>query len=221
MHSVADSTTEKRPSAAPAWRKWGVIGGGLLLGLLLGVMAISWIGGRPLFGPPRFHGTLIQSPQPAPNFTLNSAAGPVSLHDFEDKVVLLYFGYTYCPDVCPATMSELKQAVALLGRRADDVQVMLISVDPQRDTPQQLAEYVSHFHDSFIGVTGNESDLLGVATQFGIYFEKQEGTAASGYLMDHTASVTVIDKRGHIRLLYPFGTSAEDIAADLKYLVRE
>jgi len=144
----------------------------------------------------------------------------VSLNDFRGKVVLLYFGYTYCPDVCPATLVELKQAVAEIGNKADRVQVIMISVDPERDTPAQLQEYVNHFHESFIGLTGTEEEILGITTQYGVFYEKHEGTANSGYLIDHTATVTVIDREGHLRLLYSFNTPSEDIAEDLRYLVR-
>ncbi len=95
----------------------------------------------------------------------------------------------------------------------------MISIDPDRDSPESLAEYVTHFDPSFIGITGSEDEVAAVATQYGIFYEKHEGTAATGYLIDHTASVVVIDPDGYLRLVYPFGTPANDIAEDIRHLV--
>ena len=193
----------------------------LVVGFFIGLVVISSAIGTPIIGGHQFHGTVLRAPEPASNFTFNDANGaPVSLHDFRGKVVMLYFGYTYCPDVCPATLVELKQAVEQIGNKADRVQVIMISVDPERDTPEKIQEYVSYFHESFIGLTGTEEEILGLTTQYGVFFEKHEGSAASGYLIDHTATVTVIDRDGHLRLLYAFDTASEDIADDLEYLVR-
>ena len=196
--------------------KWFFIGFvAMTLGLLIGWAVIRYIG-----APYTYHGTVIQSPQLTPNFSLTGEGGKVvNLRDFRGKAVLLYFGYTFCPDVCPATMVELKEAVEKLGREADDVQVIMISVDPDRDTPEKLAEYVSHFNPSFIGLTGSDDEVGAVATQYGIFYEKHEGTVATGYLIDHTASVVVIDPDGYLRIVYPFGTPGEDIAEDLRHLV--
>lgn len=198
-----------------------IASGGLLLGLVVGAIVLFATGVWHI-GPPQFHGMILQSPQPIANFTLTDAHGnPVSLRDFRGKVVLLYFGYTYCPDVCPATLTELKQAMAQLGKRAGDVQTIMVSVDPERDTPQALQEYVSYFDPSFIGLTGTESEVLAAATPLGVFFEKSEGTAATGYLIDHTATVLVIDRKGYLRLVYPFGTSGEDMATDLRYIIND
>lgn len=202
-------------------RNWLIGLGGLLAGLVMG-FAILWaIGIRP-FGTPTFHGITVQSPERAANFTLTTAGGQkVSLKQFRGKVILLYFGYTFCPDVCPATMTELKQAVNALGRDADKIQVLMISVDPLRDTPEKVDEYVKHFHPSFIGLGGTEDEILAATTPLGIFYEKHDGTPNSGYLVDHTATVTVIDKDGYIRLVYPFDTPGEDMAADLRILIKE
>ncbi len=221
MTSVADSPNPGEKKTSSGLKTWLLIVGGLFAGLFVGLVVISSAIGTPIIGGHQFHGTVIRAPEPANNFTFTDAAGqPVSLRDFRGKVVLLYFGYTFCPDVCPATMSEIKQAVEEIGSKADLVQVIMISVDPERDTPEQIQAYVNHFHESFIGLTGTEEEILGLTTQYGVFFEKHEGSAASGYLIDHTATVTVIDREGHLRLLYPFGTSSEDIADDLRYLVR-
>jgi protein SCO1 len=216
-----ESTPETVYPTSGTNKKWIMLAVGTLVGIVLGLILITWLIGEPILGGPEFHGTELRSPEPAANFTLTTADGvQVSLNQFKGKVVLLYFGYTFCPDVCPATMVELKQAVEALGDQADKVQVIMISVDPLRDTPEFLQEYVTHFHESFIGVTGSEEELLGVTTQYGVFYEKHEGTAVSGYLIDHTASVIVVDREGHLRMIYSFDTPSENIASDLRYLVR-
>ncbi len=172
--------------------------------------------------PHAFHGMVLQSPKPAPDFTLVTEGGKeVSLKDFRGKIVLLYFGYTFCPDVCPTTMRELARAMEILGeKKAQKVQVIMISVDSERDTPEVVAEYARNFYPTFIGVTGTLDQIAQVATMYGIYFKKNEGTAATGYLVDHTATVTVINQEGYIKLIFPYGTPAKDIADDLAYMLR-
>jgi protein SCO1/2 len=190
-----------------------------VIGLALGLVFVAAIA-LPRLRSYTFHGTVLQSSQPAPNFKLTAANGQkVSLKDFKGKVIMLYFGYTFCPDVCPATLSELSGAMEILGTQAKDVQVIMISVDPERDTPEILAEYVTHFYPSFLGVTGAPEEIAEVAAQYGIFYEAHEGTEATGYLVDHTATVMVIDQDGNLKLAFPFGTSAEDIAEDLEHLL--
>ena len=198
-----------------------------VFGVLLGIVFIAVIA-LSRMRPYKFHGTVLQSPQPAPDFALNAANGQtIRLSDFNGKLVMLYFGYTFCPDVCPTSLSKLADAMDILGKQADDVQVIMISVDPARDTPEMLSEYMSFFHPSFIGVTGTPDEIAEVATLYGIYYQAHEGTLATGYLVDHTASVMVIDQDGHLKLVYPYTSpdqdvyiSANDIAADLAYLLK-
>lgn len=170
---------------------------------------------------PTYYGTQWPSPQDAADFTLTSAAGPVSLSDFSDKVVLLYFGYTFCPDVCPATLSDLGQVMRTLGDDAAQIQVIMITVDPERDTPQQLADYVAHFDPTFIGLSGTEAEIAEVAAQYGVFYERHEGTAATGYLIDHTARVFVIDRSGQYWLSFPFGMEREQMQSDLENVLRQ
>ena len=207
--------------AKPFWRnqlfRLGLLGLGI--GISLGALFLLI---RPFLGPTEWHGMEIQSTQPVNNFTLTGPGEqPVSLIDFRGKVVMIYFGYTFCPDVCPATMVELRDAMDILGNRREDVQVLMITVDPERDTPEVLEEYLAHFDESFIGLTGTPEELIAVTAPMGIFFERHEGSAASGYLIDHTATVALLDKDGKLRLIYPFGVTGEEMAADLKYLVRE
>ena len=193
-----------------------VFGGFVGVVVLVGLVVLMGI----LFKPYAFHGMVLQSPQRATNFTLTSHMGqPASLSDFKGQVVLLYFGYTTCPDVCPTTLAELKEARQLLGKRSDEVQVLMVTVDPERDTVPVLADYVTHFDPSFIGLTGTPEEIAEVATYYGVFYEQQESESALGYLVDHTATVMVIDRDGYLRVIYPYGTSAEDMAADLDYML--
>ena len=220
MSSQPDSTPSK---AAPSLNRrglWAVLAAAVLL--VGAVVVWSAINGRLPFGAPAFHGTVIQSPDVVADFTLTSSTGDqLSLSDLRGKVVLLYFGYTFCPDACPTTLNELKKVPPALGDRADEVQVVMVTVDPQRDTPEVLREYLAYFDPSFLGLTGTEEEVLAAATPLGIYFSVHEGSAATGYLVDHTTSVLAIDKDGYLRLLYSFETPGEDIAADMRHLVRQ
>jgi protein SCO1 len=173
------------------------------------------------FRPHTFHGTVIQSPEPSYNFTLTSVDGDVSVNDFRGKIVLLYFGYTFCPDICPGTLANVAQALRNIGPKAEDVQLIMVSLDPERDTPEKLAEYMRHFHPSFIGMTGTKEQLDEVASLYGIYYQKAEGSDATGYLIDHTATLLVLDREGYLKLVFPFGVTADDIADDLKYMLRQ
>ena len=197
-------------------RIWLLAGGGLLLGLLLGWLLIA----RPF--SPTFNGIVMQSPSPVTNFTLTGPEGqPVSLRDFRGKIVILYYGYTFCPDVCPATLTKAAHARQLLGKQADEVQVIMVSLDPQRDTPQTLATYMNYFDPTFIGLTGSGDDIAAATIPLGIYYQVQEHADSDSYLIDHTATTSVIDRHGYLRLVYPFGTTSEEMAADLRRLVRE
>lgn len=192
-----------------------------LIGIAAGLILV--ITGWWLFNqlrPYNFHGTVLQSPDAAPNFTLQGANGDISLSDFHGKMVILYFGYTFCPDVCPASMSAIANALEQIGKKAERVQVMMISVDPERDTPAEVDAYTKHFNPNFVGVTGSPQEVAQVATLYGIYYAKAEGSAASGYLVEHTATLMVIDEKGALKLLLPFGVTAEEIAADLNYMLR-
>lgn len=184
----------------------------VILGLAAGVYFLR---------PHTFHGTVIQSPEPSFDFTLTGIDGDVSLSDFRGKMVLIYFGYTFCPDICPATLANVGQALRDLGTKADDVQVLMVSLDPERDTPEKLAKYVAQFHPSFLGITGSQEELDKVASLYGIFYQKTEGSNATGYLIDHTATLLVLDRDGYLKLVFPFGVTSDEIADDLKYMLRQ
>ena len=192
-----------------------IYGLGAIAILAIVVIAVWWI------RPPEMHGVVLQSPQRLTDFTLDTSTGdPMSLSDFRGKPVLIYFGYTFCPDVCPTTLNDLSNTMEALGKKADDIQVIMVSVDPQRDTPEQLATYLKYFDPRFIGMTGTKDEIDAAATQFGVFYEAHEGTAATGYLVDHTSTVALVDGDGYLREIFSFDTPGEDIAADVAYWLR-
>jgi protein SCO1/2 len=177
---------------------------------------IGWLAGKPAYA---FHGITTEAPQAA-EFALTAQDGArVRLSDFRGKMVLLYFGYTNCPGICPTTLAEINRALTSLGRSAARVQVMMVTVDPERDTPARLATYMPHFNPAFLGLTGTPREVAAVAAKYGIYFKKTEETGRGDYLVDHTSMVIVIDSAGRVRLLFPFGTTVEDMTSDLVHLL--
>lgn len=189
--------------------------------LSVSVVVLGLAAGIYFFRPHTFHGTVIQSPEPSFDFTLTGADGDVSLSDFHGKLVLLYFGYTFCPDICPGTLANVGQALRKLDSKADEVQTIMVSVDPNRDTPDKLAKYVKQFHPSMIGITGAKEQIDEVTSLYGIFYEIKEGSAATGYLIDHTATLLVLDREGYLKLVFPYGVTSDEIADDLKYMLRQ
>jgi protein SCO1/2 len=187
----------------------------LVLLLLAGIALYQWM------MPPQIHGSIIDPPKPMPDFTLQSARGPVSLSDFRGKIVVLYFGYTSCPDVCPTTLASLRQALTDLGDRADQVQVIMVSVDWKRDTPASLASYLGAFRPDYLGLTGDEAQINAVTKAFGIYYKLNEPDASGYYSVEHTATLLVLDRQGQLVLTWPYGQAPDEIASDLGVLVKK
>ena len=157
-------------------------------------------------------------PRPAPEFTLVGSDGSeVTLAEHRGKVVLLTFGFTYCAAVCPTTLATLAQARGLLGDKADAVQVIFVTVDPQRDDAAQMTPYLAAFDPSFIGATGEPAALAEVREAYGVTAVK-EGTGP-GYAMAHTSSIFLIDGAGRLRAMMPFGRDAADFAHDIEILL--
>ena len=195
------------------------VGLGSLLLVLVVTLAVFWFG-----QPASFRGTSYGEPYPpAAPFELTRADGqPFRLADQRGKIVLLFFGYTACPDVCPTTMAEMKLVVDALGDKAESVQVVFISVDPDRDTPQSMQKYVEHFNPSFIGLSGSIDELQPIWDAYGIFRAvNQTESSAMGYIVDHTARVTLVDADGNLRLSYGFQTPVEDIVHDIKILLKK
>ncbi len=168
--------------------------------------------------PPSLAGQLLDPPLPSQDFTLASSTGPVSLGDFRGQVVVLFFGYTHCPDVCPLAMARLARSLRLLGRAAARIQVIMVSVDPDRDTPERMAQYVTAFDSAFVGLTGSTEEVSRVASLYGIFHAR--GEEKENYAVDHTAIVTIIDTAGRIRLLWPTDLTPEQMASDLRFVLR-
>ncbi|MDA8260460.1 MAG: SCO family protein [Betaproteobacteria bacterium] len=154
------------------------------------------------------------------NFRLTDHTGkPRTLADFRGKVVVLFFGYTNCPDVCPTTLSDLAAAMKKLGKDAERVQVLFVTLDPERDTPALLSMYVPSFNPSFLGLYGDLEETTRVAKEFKVFYEKRPGNAPNNYTMDHFAGSYIFDSAGRLRLFVSYGQSADVFAHDIKALL--
>lgn len=156
------------------------------------------------------------------DFSLLDPDGNVrTLADFKGKVVVMFFGYTQCPDVCPTTLTEMQQAMTLLGPQADQVQVLFITVDPERDTAAILKQYVPAFNSHFLGLRpADQVALEKVTKDFKIYYKKVPGSSPGSYTMDHTAGSYAFDSEGRLRLYIKHAQGPETLAQDLKELLR-
>lgn len=144
----------------------------------------------------------------------------VSLADFKGKVVVLFFGFTHCPDACPTTLAELGAVARELGPDAERLQVLMVTVDPQRDTPEILRQYVPAFHPTFLGLHGTPEEIAATAKEFKVHFQKQPLSTA-GYTMDHSAGTLVLDKAGRLRLFGQYGIGAKPLLHDIRLLLAE
>lgn len=159
---------------------------------------------------------------PGGDFTLQSNTGSVNLSDSKGKVRLLYFGYTFCPDVCPTSLSRIGAAFKKLNPdELNQVQGMLISVDPDRDSVEKLADYTKFFHSQIIGVTGTKEQIDEIAKRYDVKYRKAEGSTAAGYLVDHTAYIFVLDKEGKIRNFLPHAVQVERAVDVIRKLINE
>jgi len=144
---------------------------------------------------------------------------PRTLADFKGKVVTLFFGFTHCPDVCPTTMVEMANVMKELGPDAARVQVLFVTVDPERDTAEVLRRYVPAFHPSFLGLRGSAEETAKVAKEFKIHFQKQK-LASGGYTVDHSAGTYILDGEGRLRLFAQYGTGAPALLHDIRQLLK-
>ncbi len=169
--------------------------------------------------PSPFHAADVSGKFPAAvDFRLTDHTGKArTLADFRGKVVALFFGYTHCPDVCPTTLADEAQVMKLLGKDADKVQVLFVTIDPERDTQALLAQYVPAFDARFLGLYGDAAATAQVAKTFNIVYQKQP--AKQGYNMDHSAGTYLIDPQGRVRLLAPYAQRAEWLAEDMRLLL--
>ncbi len=169
---------------------------------------------------PGFNNVDITGASYADEFSLTDHTGARrTLADYRGKVVVIFFGFTQCPDVCPTTLQEMAAVRRELGRDADQVQVLFVTVDPQRDTRDVLAQYVPAFDASFVGLYGTAEELARTAKQFKVFYQKVPGPTETSYTMDHTAGSYVIDKDGKPRLFLKHNQGAAPIVADLRRLL--
>ncbi len=190
--------------------------------LLLGTaLVVSGCGGTQ--SAPPLHGGRLEPPKVASDFTLTNQDGnPFSLSSTKGKVVMLYFGYTSCPDVCPLTLADMASARSELGDAADQVQILFVTVDPERDSQAVLKKYVPAFDPGIIGLRGTPEEIKTVADAYGVKYKKTPlKDSALGYAMDHSAFIYVVDRNGQLRELLPYGTQRQDITSDLKILINE
>jgi protein SCO1/2 len=156
------------------------------------------------------------------DFRLTDHTGKArTLADFRGKVVTLFFGYTHCPDVCPTTLSDMRQVMEKLGKDSERVQVLFVTLDPGRDTPELLARYVPAFHPSFVGLYGDAETTAKTAKDFKIFYQLQPGKTPETYTVDHTAGTLVFDPQGHLRLFLNYGLSSDLIASDIRILLKQ
>ncbi|WP_044528524.1 SCO family protein [Herbaspirillum sp. B65] len=168
----------------------------------------------------KFNNTDVTGLDYAKDFALTDHNGqPRTLADFKGKVVVMFFGYTQCPDVCPTTMVEMSNVMKELGPDADRVQVLFVTVDPERDTQQVLAQYVPAFDKRFLGLRGDLPQTEKVAKEFKVFYQKVPGKQPGSYTMDHTAGSYVFDPQGHIRLFVKHGQGPQTLAHDIKLLL--
>lgn len=188
----------------------------LWLLLCLGLLSC----GKPDVQEPSFAGTDISGAQFGNPLALTDHHGtPRKLADFKGKAVALFFGYTHCPDVCPTTMDDLSKALRLMGDDRSQVQVLFVTLDPERDTQEVLAQYVPSFDPGFIGLRGDPATTEQVARDFKLFYKKQASSGKSGYTIDHSAGIYVFDKKGALRVFMNHGQKPQDIAHDLKQLM--
>ena len=173
--------------------------------------------------PYAFHGISFQDPAKAPDFSLvDQNYQTVSLKDFRGKIVLLFFGFTNCPDACPATLGTWAKVHDLLGEKAEHVRFIMITVDPERDTPARLAKHLSLFNPEFIGLSGSIEELEHLAQDYNAYFQKVDVGSAAGYLVNHTTLTYVIDLNGDLVLAHrSYEIRPQDLSEDLEYLLKD
>ncbi len=189
--------------------------------LLLGLTFLTV--GCQVFAPPyEYKGAVLEPASPLPDFVLNDTnQQPFHLSDVAGDITLIYFGYTFCPDVCPLTMWDVKKALTDLEGK-ENVNVVFISVDPERDTPEVLGRYIESFDSDFIGLTDDFTKVEAVMKPYGAFAEKEETSdSVAAYLMSHSARLYLVTPDRELLLMYPFGFAAEDLRSDLIHLLQQ
>jgi protein SCO1/2 len=173
-------------------------------------------------GQPAFEATDITGADFGKGFSLTDHTGKRrTLQDFHGKVIVVFFGFTHCPDVCPTTLAELSRAIRNLGPAGDQVQVLMVTVDPGRDTPEVLAQYVTAFNPKFLAMRGTADETSRVAKEFKVIFQKVAGPAPENYSMDHSAGSYIFDRQGRLRLYVAYGRGTEVFTHDIDLLLKQ
>jgi protein SCO1 len=193
--------------------------GALLLTMLTLLLASPAIGADGS----AFESGVFEPPREAPDFLLQGSNGsPIVLSKLRGKVVAIAFGFSYCPRICPVTLARLSEVFKDLGTAASEVQVLFVTVDPERDTPGRLREFLQFFHPTFLGATGDEEQLKTVRQAYGILATKAASENKKlGYEVHHSSSLFLIDREGKLRVLVPFGRSPGSISHDIKLLINK
>jgi protein SCO1/2 len=184
----------------------------LFLGLFGGLVLA---GGLILSQPHKLTGSVIDPPVTAGSIDL----GNFHLAEQKGKVVVLFFGYTYCPDVCPSSLSEFKEVLKNLGGQAENVDVLFITVDPKRDTPEKISQYARAFDPRIQGLSGSMAELEPIWKAYGVYRAEQPSETEGAYLVDHSSRTYLIDRQGNLRVTFTYGTPVDDILSDVKFLL--
>ncbi|HQR52267.1 MAG TPA: SCO family protein [Burkholderiales bacterium] len=188
--------------------------------LLVLVLTLAACGDGPK--APAFKTTDISGADFGKGFDLVDTAGKTTtLADFKGKVTVLFFGFTHCPDVCPTTLSELAVVKKQLGADGDRMQVVFVTLDPERDRPDVLKAYVPAFDPSFVALSGDPAAIARAAQEFKVYYKKVPGSTPENYTLDHTAAAFVFDPKGRLRLFSSFGQGPEALTHDIRLLLRE
>lgn len=173
-------------------------------------------------GKPSFQSTDITGADFGKAFSLTDHNGKQrALEDFRGRVVVMFFGFTHCPDVCPTTLAELAGAVKKLGLAGEKVQVLLVTIDPERDTPELLEKYVTAFNPKFLALRGSAEQTARVAKEFKVIYQKVAGQRAENYAMDHSAGSFIFDQQGRLRLYVSYGRGTDIFAHDIDLLLKQ
>lgn len=189
---------------------------GLLIAAIFGLSALL-VWAALLWKPERSGGPALAGGPQGGDFTLQAANGPLSLHDLRGKVVLLYFGYTMCPDICPTSLAFSAQGLNQLDKtELENVKMLFITVDPERDTLERVKEYAGFFHPAIVGLTGSPEEIARTARLYGASYMRQNVDSATGYVVDHTSETYVVGRDGKLFAILPHGAPPAKVAETIR-----
>ena len=194
----------------------------IFVSVVFGFILVIFAGSILLNRPYEYQGSIIEPPIKAGKIELIQQNGQIyRLSDKNEKLALIFFGYTNCPDICPSTLTEYQNIYQGLKGKADQVKFIFITVDPERDTPQRLQDYIGFFNPNFIGLTSDRQTLEQVWKAYGVYQQKQDEGSAAGYLVDHSTRMYLVDSLGNLVITYPFGFGSEKITEDIVHMLNQ